>query len=150
MNYLINNVLIASDHAGFDLKASLMQHLQQTDIKIENLGTDSQESVDYPDIAYQLCRAMHDIPQCFGILICGSGIGMSIAANRFDYIRASLCYSIESAELARKHNNANVLVLGSRSTDDISATKIMDTFLSTPFDAGRHIKRVEKLSLNMM
>lgn len=134
-------IAIASDHAGFELKTKLKKQ-----INLEDLGSESAESVDYPDFALRMSEYLKDKPDAFGILVCGSGIGISIAANRFNHIRAALCKSEEDAKLARAHNNANVIVLSGRHTELGNATAILQTFLNTEFEGGRHQRRVNKLS----
>ena len=138
-------ILIASDHAGFGLKKFLIEELQQ--LEISDLGCDSAEkSVDYPDYAQKLCQKITDKNQLRGILICGSGIGISIAANRFKNIRAALCHNVKSAKLARAHNDANVLCLGARVVKNKSALSIVKAFFSTEFEGARHAARIAKLS----
>lgn len=139
------DILIASDHAGYELKKILKKYLENKKYTIHDCGADSNESVDYPDYAHKLCGfiKLNKAPQ--GILICGTGIGMSIAANKHKEIRAALCTSIEMAELAKKHNNANVLVLGSRVTSVDNAKDILDAFLTTKFEKGRHQRRIDKI-----
>jgi ribose 5-phosphate isomerase B len=139
-------ILIANDHAGLDLKKQLLEHLASKKILFEDLGCNVESSVDYPDYANALILRMKESDENIGILICGSGIGMSIAANRNKYVRAALCHNIEYAKLARAHNDANVLVLGARFLPPKEAIKILDAFLSTPFEVGRHQFRVNKLS----
>lgn len=137
-------IFIASDHAGFFLKSFLIKELARSGFTLADLGCDSpEESVDYPDYAQKLSKKIKDE---FGILICGSGIGICIAANRFKHIRAALCSNIKAARLARSHNDANVLCLGARMTGDASALKIVKTFLGGKFEGERHARRVEKLS----
>ncbi len=143
----MKNIIIASDHAGFELKKHLIQHLKNTTENIiYDLGTNSAKSVDYPDYAQNLAVKMLDLEDSLGILLCGSGLGISMAANRFSHIRAALCLNEEMAELARRHNNANVLVLGARLLAEDHAIKIMERFFIQEFDANRHLKRVNKLS----
>lgn len=138
-------IYIACDHAGFELKQYLIEKFSASNINFIDLGCDnSQDSVDYPDYAKKLSQEISE--NDLGILICGSGIGISIAANRFKHIRAALCHNEESAQLSRRHNNANVLALGARLIDSEDAIKITESFLNTEFEAGRHSKRVEKLS----
>ncbi len=137
-------IYIASDHAGFKLKQLIVAHF--ADLMITDLGTDSPEAVDYPDIAEMLAHAMAHEEKGVGILICGSGIGMSIAANRFKFLRAALCRDKEDAEAARQHNDANVLVIGGRITNLEEAIPIINSFISTGFERGRHEQRVQKLS----
>jgi ribose 5-phosphate isomerase B len=138
-------IVIASDHAGFELKASLKQSLQDEGYEVLDLGTHNTESVDYPDFAAALAGAIRDGEAERGILICGTGIGISIAANRHPGIRAALCHDTTGARLSRQHNDANVLVLGARTVGVDVAKDCVTTFFSTPFEAGRHSRRVEKL-----
>ncbi len=140
-------VAIASDHAGFLLKKQIKGYLQEKNITVIDLGTDSEESVDYPDFARKLALFLKDKDDTRGILICGTGIGMSIAANRHKHIFAALCYNITTAELARKHNNSNVLVLGGRTTDYELSKGIIDTWLETEYEGNRHNKRLRKIDL---
>lgn len=137
-------IYIASDHAGFKLKQLILAHFD--DLMITDLGTDSTETVDYPDFAVLLAEAMAHEEKALGILICGSGIGISIAANRFAFLRAALCRDQEDAKVARKHNDANVLVLGGRIANLEEAIPIINSFISTAFEEGRHEPRVQKLS----
>jgi len=140
-------ILIACDHAGFELKAILLKKLSSLGFSAIDLGCNSaEESVDYPDFAKKLAQKIIAKKAKQGILICGSGIGISIAANRFKQVRAALCYNVEAAKLARKHNDANVLCLGARSTSPRLALSILKAFLATEFEGGRHEKRVAKLS----
>ena len=136
-------VIIGSDHAGFEMKHSIISNL--SDLKFDDIGTDSDESVDYPDYAASLAQVMLQDATARGILICGSGIGISIAANRFSHIRAALVTDVTSARLCRLHNDANVLALGERLTGVATAMECVDTFLSTDFEGGRHQRRVDKL-----
>ncbi|RME14425.1 MAG: ribose 5-phosphate isomerase B [Bdellovibrio sp.] len=135
---------IASDHAGFALKTFLINHVNY---EWEDLGTHSEERVDYPDYADLVAQKVSKAPETTkGVLICGSGQGMAIRANRWPFVRAALCYNEEVAKLARAHNNANILCLGGRLLKPEEAVNILDTFLQTPFEGGRHQRRVEKLS----
>ncbi len=138
-------VLLAADHAGYDLKRALASHLADLGHEVEDLGTDSAESCDYPDFAHRLAEALAAGRADCGVLVCGAGIGMSIAANRHAGVRAANCLTEEMAALAREHNDANVLCLGSRLLDDVQAKKILWTFLETPFGGGRHARRVGKI-----
>lgn len=138
-------VLLAADHAGYDLKQDLARHLTDLGWEPEDLGTDSPDSVDYPDFAHRLAEAIERGRAERGILVCGAGIGMSIAANRHPGVRAANCLDERMAALAREHNDANVLCLGSRLLDPDQAKKIVWTFLETPFGGGRHGRRVEKI-----
>lgn len=142
-----SKIAIASDHAGFFLKQFLSAKLSELGFEVIDLGCDSAEkSVDYPDYAQRLAKKITAKNQLRGILICGSGIGISIAANRFKHIRAALCYSSKAAKLSRAHNDANVLCLGSRLTSEKSVLSIVKSFLSTEFEGARHEARVKKLS----
>jgi ribose 5-phosphate isomerase B len=136
---------IASDHAGFELKEKLSDWLEKQNHKLLDFGTNSLASCDYPDFAYSASLAVAKGECDFGIIICGSGIGMSIVCNKVKGIRAANCCSEEMASLTRKHNNANVLNLGARLIDFELAIKITETFLNTPFDGGRHAIRVDKI-----
>lgn len=138
-------IVIASDHAGFELKQVITQFLKDANQEFIDLGCDNAESVDYPDYAYKLVSNLTDK----GILICGSGIGMSIAANRFSHIRAALCSSPEMAKLSREHNDANILVLGARIINQNTALECLKVFMNTPFKAGHHQIRVDKLKENI-
>ena len=134
------SIFIASDHAGFELKEYLKNHFDLSD-----LGTYENSSCDYPVFAKKLCSQMKENDK--GILICGTGIGMSIAANRFKNIRAALCFNEEMAALARQHNDANVLVLGARIISAETARNCVEKFLSTDFEGGRHWRRVELINI---
>ncbi len=140
-------ILIASDHAGFKLKQFIIDNLIKSGYQIEDLGCDyAEKSVDYPDYAQKLCHKIKEDGLQKGILICGSGIGISIAANRFKHVRAALCEDIERAKLSRQHNDANVICLGSRFVGLEDSIKIITTFLATKFEGERHATRVSKLS----
>lgn len=145
-NIIAKKIFIASDHAGFDLKQILIQELAKLKINAVDLGCDSAEkSVDYPDFAQKLSKKIKENSD-FGILVCGSGIGISIAANRFKHIRAALCHNANAAKLSRAHNDANVICLGARMITLKTALVAVKTFLNTEFEDGRHGKRVKKLS----
>ena len=139
-----NNLYIASDHAGFDLKEEILKKSQENFI---DMGTNSSKSVDYPEYAFNLVKSLKKDINSQGILICGSGIGMAIAANRYNHIRAGLAFNPEIAKQMRLHNNANVLVLPGRFIDIQNALKCVENFLQTNFEAGRHQRRIDKLSL---
>ena len=140
------NIVVASDHAGFLLKKQLIGYLKEKNYNITDLGTnDSQNSVDYPLKAQELAHELKKDSNNIGILVCGSGIGMCIAINRFPFARGALVYEVEAAKLARQHNNANVLCLGGRMTDFEKAKQLVDTFLTTSFEGGRHERRVSQL-----
>jgi ribose 5-phosphate isomerase B len=138
-------IAIASDHAGFELKEVLKKELVSRGIQVLDLGTDSLDSVDYPDYGYKLADEIINERCGPAIAICGSGIGINIALNREPAIRAALCCNVEMAKLARQHNDANVLVLGARFIDHDTAKECIDAFLNTDFEGGRHKRRVEKL-----
>jgi ribose 5-phosphate isomerase B len=138
-------IAIAVDHGGFNLKAAAIEAARNQGCNVLDLGTDGTDSVDYPDFAEKLVQALADGRASRGILICGTGIGISIAANRHSGIRAALCYDDETATLARQHNDANVLCLGGRKTDEASARSMVKIFLTTAFEGGRHARRIAKL-----
>ncbi len=138
-------VLLAADHAGYELKQALASHLADLGREVVDLGTGSVESCDYPDYAHRLADAIAAGQGERGVLVCGAGIGMTMAANRHAHVRAANCLDERMAALAREHNDANVLCLGSRLVDEVAAKKILWTFLETPFGGGRHGRRVEKI-----
>ncbi|MDO4566209.1 MAG: ribose 5-phosphate isomerase B [Oscillospiraceae bacterium] len=138
-------IAIASDHGGFALKKEIMERLEARGLEYKDFGSFTAESCDYPDLAAPACRAVRSGECEKGILICGTGIGMSISANKIKGIRAALCGDCFSAEFTRRHNDANVLCLGARVTGAGLALKICDTFLDTPFEGGRHKRRIEKV-----
>jgi ribose 5-phosphate isomerase B len=138
-------IAIAADHAGFQLKSQVAEHLKKLGYEVLDLGTLSEERVDYPDYGFKLAEAIRDGKAPFGIAVCGSGIGISIALNRFKDVRAALVHDVTSARLSRSHNDANVLALGARLIGQDIALECVDTFLATKFEGGRHAGRVEKL-----
>jgi ribose 5-phosphate isomerase B len=138
-------IAIAADHGGYDLKGSLKEALEGMGYDVLDLGADGPEPVDYPDFADAMAAALGGGRAERGVLICGSGIGISIAANRHRHVRAALCHSIEAAQLARRHNDANVMAVGARLTDVEMAKDMLFVFLETDFEAGRHLQRVTKL-----
>ena len=138
-------VIIASDHAGFKLKEEIKKYLIKKRKKVLDLGTKNTSSVDYPDFAHHLSKKMKKPGNQFGILICGSGTGMSMVANKHKNIRAALCYNTKSTKLSRQHNNANVMTIGARLTKKNVALKCVSTFLSTDFVGGRHLRRIKKI-----
>ena len=138
-------VVLASDHAGFKLKEEIKKFLIKKRKKVLDLGTKNTKSVDYPDFGHLLAKKVKNDNNNVGILVCGSGIGMSMTANRHKNIRAALCYNVRSAKLSRKHNNANVMTVGSRLTKKNVALKCVDAFLNTKFEGGRHLRRVKKI-----
>lgn len=142
---MIKRIAIGSDHAAIHLKEDLKEELALQGVEVVDFGTNSKEPVDYPDIANRVCDAVLKGTATYGVLMCGSGIGMSIAANRHPGIRAALCHDGLSAELSRKHNDANVLCLGGRVMGPETAKRALHRFLNTEFEGGRHQFRVEKL-----
>ena len=142
---MLKKIYLASDHGGYTLKELVKKFLIKKNKTIEDLGCFSVDSVDYPDFAKLLAVKLKTNPSLQGILFCGTGIGISMAANRFPHIRAALCTSVEMASKSRKHNNANVLALGGRILSDNLAISIVHEFLNTDFEAGRHILRVNKI-----
>ena len=139
------NIAIASDHGGYKIKQAIVDWLKDQKHIIVDCGCYSEDSCDYPDFAKHVCSLVSDTSADFGILVCGTGIGMSIAANRYSTIRAGLCKDTQTAMLTRKHNNANILCLGARVTDPFGITNIFKTFLNTEFEGGRHTNRIKKL-----
>ena len=145
MNFLFKKICIASDHAGYNLKEQIKKRFKNKYI-FQDLGTDnSSKSVNYPDYAHKLCKKISKSSKNIGILICGSGMGMSMAANRHKKIRAAVCYSVKNTKLSRLHNNANIITLGSRLTKKNTAFKCIEVFMKTKFEGGRHNKRVKKI-----
>jgi len=136
---------IASDHAGFELKESIKQWFINNNLEVCDLGVESKRSVDYPDYASLLCKEVAKNSNNYGILICGSGIGMSISANKHKSIRAALCVSSYMAKMARAHNDANVLCLGARVSGIGEVESMLEAFINTTFEANRHVTRVAKL-----
>ena len=142
---MLNKIFLSSDHGGFELKEKVKGFLIDNNFDYEDLGCSSLEPVDYPDYAKLLSEKIKDNKNSKGILFCGTGIGISMAANRFPHIRAALCTSVEMASKSRKHNDANVLALGGRILEDKLALEIVKEFLQTDFEAGRHSLRVDKI-----
>jgi len=140
---------LGSDHAGFELKEFLKKYLSEKGFEIIDFGTESIKSVDYPDFAHPVAKAINDNKIETGILICGSGNGVNIVANKYQNVRAALCWMGELAELARRHNNANILSLPGRFISFNEATKIVDLFLSTSFEGNRHKIRIDKIKNNI-
>ena len=141
----IERIILASDHAGFKLKEQIKSYLTKKRKKILDLGTKNTNPVDYPDLAHRLSNRMKKKNNQIGILVCGSGIGMDMAANRHKNIRAALCYNKNTAKLSRQHNNANVIALGSRLTKKKVALECVNIFINTNFKGGRHLRRVKKI-----
>lgn len=139
-------VFIASDHAGYELKEQLKERFG-SDFEFEDYGTYSTESVDYPDFAHKLAVQVASTPNQYGVLICGTGNGMAMTANKHADVRAGLCWSKEIAALIRQHNNANILVMPARFIPAETAFEIFSTFFSTEFEGGRHQRRIDKINL---
>ena len=141
----LKKIFISSDHAGFNLKEEIKKNFKNKYSFID-LGTDNSKiSVNYPYYAHKLCKKVTKNPKNIGILVCGSGMGMSMAANRHKKIRAAVCYSVKNTKLSRLHNNANIITLGSRLTKKNTAFKCIEAFVNTKFEGGRHKKRVKKI-----
>ena len=145
LNGIFKTVCIASDHAGFNLKEDIKNHLVDKKISIFDMGPYNDKSVDYPDFAKKVGNRIKSKKSDVGILVCGSGTGMAISANKIKSIRAAVCYNIKSTRLSRQHNNANIITLGSRLTKKKLSLKLVDLFLSTKFEGGRHLRRVKKI-----
>ena len=141
----MSSILIASDHAGFELKERLEGWLRDLGYHVTDLGTESAESTDYADYAHPLAQLVSEGKASRGVLLCGTGLGMSYVANRYPRVRAAVAWSPEIAELARRHNDANVLALPARFLSEAEARQIVKTWLETPFEHGRHERRVEKI-----
>lgn len=140
----MSNIFIASDHAGYKLKEAIINGLVIKGVKYKDLGPENEQSVDYPDFAEEVCKMVRN-EEGLGILICGTGLGMSMAANKMPGIRAALCFNTTMAKYAKAHNDANVLCLGARILGIEVAKDIVDTFLNTEFEFGRHKRRIEKI-----
>jgi len=138
-------VAIANDHAGVKLKKTLTGYMEKRGIAVKNFGTDSTESTDYPDYAREVARAVQREEAEFGIVICGTGIGASVTANKFKGIRAALCYNVFTAKMARNHNNANVMAIGARTIQEEDAVCMLEMFLNEGFKGERHARRVGKI-----
>ena len=145
LNSIFKTVCIASDHAGFNLKEDIKNHLVDKRVSIFDLGPFSGKSVDYPDYAKKLGNRIKLKESDVGILVCGSGTGMAISANKIKKIRAAVCYNLRSTRLSRQHNNANIIAIGSRLTKKKLSLKSVDIFLKTKFEGGRHLRRVRKI-----
>ncbi len=139
-------VAIGSDHGGYQLKEKIKQLLEELDISYKDFGTNSKESVDYPDFAEVVAKEVANEKYERGILICGTGIGMSIAANKIDGVRAALCHDLFSAQATREHNDSNILTMGSRVVGDYLALEIVKIWLESDFDGGRHQRRIDKIA----
>jgi len=143
---IMKNIVIGNDHAGTDYKKAIVTHLEAQGYAVENYGTDSSESVDYPDFVHPVALAVESEKVSFGIIICGSGNGASMTANKHQKVRAALCWTKEIVALARQHNDANILSIPARFTSIPQAIAMVDTFLSTEFEGGRHQNRVAKIA----
>jgi ribose 5-phosphate isomerase B len=141
----LKTIFIASDHAGFNLKKAIVKKYSKK-LKIMDMGTNnSKKSVNYPDYAHKLCLKVSKKKSNIGVLVCGSGMGMAMSANKHKKIRAALCYSVKNAKLSRLHNDANIITLGSRLTNRNKAFNCLNAFLNTKFEGGRHKKRVKNI-----
>ena len=141
----MKTIFIASDHAGFNLKKAIVKKYSNK-LKIMDMGTNnSKKSVNYPDYAHKLCLKVSKKKSYIGVLVCGSGMGMAMSANKHKKIRAALCYSVKNAKLSRLHNDANIITLGSRLTSKNKAFNCLNAFLNTKFEGGRHKKRVKNI-----
>ena len=139
-----SSIIIGSDHAAYDLKEKIKDYLVKRSIDVEDAGCYSEDSVDYPDFAIKVASAVSTGEFKQGILLCGTGIGMSMVANKFPHVRAALCADLFSAIMSRRHNNANILVMGARVIGDALAMEMVRVWFETPFDGGRHQRRLEK------
>lgn len=139
-------IAIGCDHGGITLKDSIVNYLEERGVQIEDFGTFGTDSVDYPDFAYKVARSVADGKADKGILMCGTGIGISIAANKVNGIRCALCHNTDTAKLTAMHNDSNVLAMGGRVIDADTAVNIVKAWLDTPFEGGRHINRINKIS----
>jgi len=141
----LKKIFIASDHAGYKLKESIKISLDKKKIKYSDLGPEDDVKVDYPDYAHKVAKKVKTSKNNVGILVCGSGIGMNITANRHKNIRAAQCFNLKSTKLSRLHNDANIITLGSRLLTKNNSLKYVSTFLNTKFESGRHTKRIKKI-----
>jgi ribose 5-phosphate isomerase B len=141
----LKKIFISSDHAGFKLKEEIKSHLLKKKLSFQDLGPFNDDRVDYPDYAHKVARKVKANKSNVGILVCGSGMGMNIAANRHKNIRAAQCFNLKSTKLSRLHNDANIITLGSRLLTKKSAINCVNTFLNTKFEGGRHSKRIKKI-----
>tara|TARA_B110000438_G_scaffold198_2_gene223 strand:+ start:6891 stop:7325 length:435 start_codon:yes stop_codon:yes gene_type:complete len=144
---MVTNIKIAigSDHAGFELKQIIVEHLSSRNVDFVDFGTKSLDSVDYPDFAKRVADEVSNKDLVMGILVCGSGQGMAMTANRYKDVRAAICHNSDVAKVTREHNDANILCLGSRFIEEAEALKCVDVFLSTDFEGERHLKRINKI-----
>ena len=145
LNKIFKTACIASDHAGYNLKEIIKNFLINKKVSVFDMGPFSDKSVDYPDYAKKIARRIRLKKSEVGILVCGSGTGMAISANKIKKIRAAVCYNLKSTRLSRQHNNANIIAIGSRLISKKLSLKLVETFLITKFEGGRHLKRVKKI-----
>ena len=145
LDKIFKTVCIASDHAGFRLKELIKNHLIDKKVSIFDIGPFNEKSVDYPDYAKKVGNRIKLKKSDVGILVCGSGTGMAISANKIRTIRAAVCYNLRSTRLSRQHNNANIIAIGSRLTKKKISLKLVEVFLTTEFEGGRHLKRIKKI-----
>ena len=145
MKLIFKKICISSDHAGYNLKEYIKSHFIKKEIALIDLGPFENKSVDYPDFAKKIARRVAAKKSEIGILVCGSGTGMAISANKIKGIRAAVCYNAKSTRLSREHNNANIIALGSRLTNKNEAMKLIKIFINTKFEGGRHLRRVNKI-----
>ena len=145
MKSLFKKISLSSDHAGFKIKEIIKKYLIKKKIKVVDLGPKDNKSVDYPDYAKRVARNVLSKKSNIGILVCGSGTGMAMSANKFKKVRAAVCYNKASTRLSRQHNNANIMALGARLTKKSDVIKLVNIFLNTKFEGGRHLRRVNKV-----
>ena len=141
----MKKIFISSDHAGYKLKEAIKLHLSKKKLSFKDIGPFNDNKVDYPDFAHKIARKVKTNKNSFGILVCGSGMGMNIAANRHKNIRAAQCFNLKSTKLSRLHNDANIITLGSRLLTKKTALSCVSVFLNTKFEGGRHLKRIKKI-----
>jgi len=141
-------IIIGSDHAGYPMKEKVTAHLRERGVQVEDIGTYSEQAVDYTDFGKKVARRVSDGTFDRGILICGTGLGMSMVANRFRGVRAALANDLFSAIMSRRHNDSNIMAMGGRLIGDTLAFQLVDTWLETPFEGGRHQRRLEKMDID--
>ena len=146
----MKTLLIAADHAGFETKEFLKKELENQGYTFKDFGTYSNESVDYADVVHPLAKEINAGNYPTGIILCGSGNGVNMTANKYPNVRSALCWTEEIASLARKHNNANIIAIPARFLEKQTISEVVNTFLNTDFEGGRHIKRVEKIAINQL
>jgi ribose 5-phosphate isomerase B len=141
-------ISIGNDHAGPEYKSAIVEHLKSKGFTINNYGTDTTDSADYPDFVHPVASDVNDVKVDFGILICGTANGVGMTANKYQNVRAGVCWNSEITELARKHNNANIICIPARFTSIPQAVKMVDVFLNTEFEGGRHKRRIDKIPVS--